>query len=317
MPVIPRKLPLVSAPEPSRNNNAMPPRAPDASAAKAAGASSSRSLSAAPDGGGRRAAPPAPAALETANLNSAEIASEFLAATLFVYICCGTATGVAGTPGWVLHVALTFGLTITVLAYTIGHHSGGQINCAVTLGLVLAGLKEPRQAALNAAAQLCGSVFGAVLLSFTVRESADLTGNLASNSVSDDYDVGSAFLGETIMTFTLMYVILECACNDVSFGNVTLAPLAIGFAVFIAHAFLIPIDGCSINPTRSFGPAVVSWFQGRGGKQFEDYHVFTLAPCLGAALAAAWYTAAKRIPTGVVPRPPKAEPAESREWHNP
>ena len=122
--------------------------------------------------------------------------------------------------GWVLHVALTFGFTITVLAYTIGHHSGGQINCAVTLGLVLTGLKPVAQAAWNVLAQLFGSVVGAGLLAMTVNKSADLTGNLASNRVGDDYRVGSAFLCETMMTFTLMYVVLECACNDVTAGNV-------------------------------------------------------------------------------------------------
>ena len=97
--------------------------------------------------------------------------------------------------------------------------------------------------------------------------------------------------------------------SNSGWNQVTLAPLAIGLAVFIAHAVLIPIDGCSINPTRSFGPAVVSWAQDRhGSAAFSNFHVFTVAPCLGATLAAAWYAAAKHIPTGVAPALAKEEP---------
>lgn len=86
--------------------------------------------------------------------------AEFVGMTLFVIIGCGNAMGIQGSgstggsggdeestagettsmiPGWVLMVALVFGLSITTLAYTIGHYSGGQMNCAVTLGLVLTG----------------------------------------------------------------------------------------------------------------------------------------------------------------------------------
>merc|ERR1719412_222781 len=84
---------------------------------------------------------------------------------LFVFICVGTATGVAGgtennppgQEGWVLQVALTFGLCITALAYTIGHRSGGQINCAVTFGLVIQGVVSPIQGAINFVFQMLGS----------------------------------------------------------------------------------------------------------------------------------------------------------------
>ena len=117
----------------------------------------------------------------------------------------GCATGVAGTPGWVQQVSLTFGLTITVLAYTIGGRSGGHINGAVTLGLFAAKqIKAPNgsseykdaapQALANIVAQLLGSTIGSAALSTIVDQKADLTGGLGTNGVSDNYtqEIGRA-----------------------------------------------------------------------------------------------------------------------------
>ena len=230
----------------------------------------------------------------------------------------GCATGVAGTPGWVQQVSLTFGLTITVLAYTIGGRSGGHINGAVTLGLFAAKqIKAPNgsseykdaapQALANIVAQLLGSTIGSAALSTIVDQKADLTGGLGTNGVSDNYTQGEAFFGEVIMTFVLMYVVLETACNPKNAGNIVLAPVAIGFAVYLGHVVLIPIDGCSINPTRSFGPAVVASAQGRrkcgttGGEgcdapsRWNDWWVWTFGPCIGALIAVAYYKVVEKV----------------------
>merc|ERR1712228_608929 len=99
-----------------------------------------------------------------------------------------------------------------------------------------------------------------------------------------------ALVGEIVCTFVLMYVVLETACNEKSGANRALAPLAIGLAVFLAHMILIPIDGCSINPTRTFGPAVVQSFRESKGV-WDDMWVFWLGPFLGSALAVLAYKA--------------------------
>jgi len=215
-------------------------------------------------------------------------------------------------------VSLTFGLTITVLAYTIGGRSGGHINGAVTLGLFAAKqIKAPNgsseykdaapQALANIVAQLLGSTIGSAALSTIVDQKADLTGGLGTNGVSDNYTQGEAFFGEVIMTFVLMYVVLETACNPKNAGNIVLAPVAIGFAVYLGHVVLIPIDGCSINPTRSFGPAVVASAQGRrkcgttGGEgcdapsRWNDWWVWTFGPCIGALIAVAYYKLVEKV----------------------
>merc|ERR1712060_769865 len=87
----------------------------------------------------------------------------------------------------------------------------------------------------------------------------------------------------------LCYVVWETAVAKHSTCGIN-ACIAIGFAVFLAHLLLLPIDGCSINPTRSFGPAVVGAIcnceNGPGGKGMEDLWLMFVCPLMGAAIAA-------------------------------
>jgi len=189
-------------------------------------------------------------------------AAEFLAMLLFVIIGCGVACAHgAGDASQRLVVAFAFGMGILVLAYTIGHHSGGQINCAVTFALVLGGKLPIIQGVVNLVAQLAGSMAGAGVLAAMFPCDADMTNGLGTNMIANDtrggkFDIVHAFIGEVAMTFLLCYVVYEVAVNPR--GNTPNAVIAIGFAVFLAHLVLLPIDGCSINPTRSTGPAIVS-----------------------------------------------------------
>merc|ERR1719284_1965841 len=107
--------------------------------------------------------------------------------TLFVAIGCGSAMAVCNESGWVLQVALSFGLAISALAYAIGHYSGGQMNCAVTLGLVLVGQCGIIQGILNFVAQILGSITGALILRGMFPEAKDKTGGLGSNGVSEGW----------------------------------------------------------------------------------------------------------------------------------
>ena len=131
--------------------------------------------------------------------------------------------------------------------------------------------------------------FGSGLLSLVYRKSSDRTNGLGSNRVGPGFSPRQAFLGEAIMVFILMYVVLETAVNKKNKANAALAPVAIGFAVYIGHTMLIPVDGCSLNPTRSFGPALVSYIQNRGPNYFRDFWVFVIGPVTGATVAAAYY----------------------------
>jgi len=227
-----------------------------------------------------------------APLSMKKVVAEFIAMTLFVFVGCGSAMSIAKEEGsaWVFQVSMTFGLAITVLAYTVGHYSGAQINCAVTLGLVIYGHVGVMQGFLNFLGQMVGAVLGAILLKMMYPESKDCTGGLGCNGVSEGWSQFGALIGEFVGTFLLVYVVFETAVNSATAANSALAPLAIGLSVFLAHSVLIPVDGCSINPTRTFGPALVQSLTGGGGAPWKDMWVFWVGPLLGAAAAAGVYT---------------------------
>jgi len=218
-------------------------------------------------------------------LNGRAVLHEFIGMTLFVYTGCGVAkTGASGT----LDIAFAFGMAIMVLVYCTAHTSGGQLNWAVTFGLMCAGMLEPLQGCANMLAQLFGAVLGATLLLATLPENA--RGTLGSNQIQGDYTKGAAFIAEMIFTYFLVFTVFQTAIDARAITGTdqvsrpVAAPIAIGFCVFLAHLFLIPITGCSINPTRSFGPALVATIDGEKGL-FDDFWVFFVAPMLGGAIA--------------------------------
>lgn len=144
------------------------------------------------------------------------------------------------------------------------------------------------QGIANLLCQLVGSVLGACLLAVIFPCDQDLTTTLGTNVINPNYGARRVLVGEAFGTFLLCFTVWETAVTpQASCGKN--ACIAIGFAVFLAHVVLLPIDGCSINPTRSFGPAVVSKFRGCnnytvGG--LDDLWVMWAGPLIGAALAA-------------------------------
>jgi MIP family channel proteins len=237
------------------------------------------------------------------------VAAELVAMTMFVIIGCGTACAHGASDGETrLVVALAFGMGILVLAYAVGPHSGGQINCAVTFSLVLGGQVPWYQGLANLFAQLVGSVLGACFLCIVFPCEGDLTQTLGTNIVEREiYGQGRAFAGEVFGTFLLCYVVWETAVSKHSTTGQN-ACIAIGFAVFLAHLILLPIDGCSINPTRSFGPAIVGKIRDcntiASERGLEDLWIMFAGPLTGAALAALLqrpFLKEKRNPDAVVP----------------
>ena len=251
------------------------------------------------DGGARA---PVPTMIDLARGSLAE----FVAMLLFVFFGCGSASsnahfkGGQWDPAATTIIALQFGLAITVLAFATAHTSGGHINCAVTFALTIVGTCHPLRAICYVVAQLSGSVVGAALLKATTSGDAsalDRTGGLGANgyqhaSVTD----GNAFLVEAMGTLLLVFVVLETAVNAkavttdgeimVRGNKQNLAPIPIGLAVFLAHVVCIPITGCSINPTRSFGPALVA------GK-WDKHWMWWVAPLTGSAIASLLWGAVK------------------------
>jgi MIP family channel proteins len=222
-------------------------------------------------------------------VNVKALVAEFVGMALFVTVATGTAVGLSslsvdsnGEYDAGVHAvgtAMAFGFTITSLAYATGHTSGGQFNPAVTMGLVASGRLPAIQGALNIVSQVSGAIVGSTILYFMYPGGGEHS-SLGSNELSPAMSAGQAFLGEMIATFALVFVVLETACNSQSKDVRTMAPLAIGYTVFVAHLLLIPFTSCSINPARSFGPAIVS------GTWGEDFWVFIVGPTVGGLAAA-------------------------------
>jgi len=227
--------------------------------------------------------------------------AEMVGMFLFVLCGAGTAMSIPHGDGWILHVSLAFGLAITVLAYAFGHHSGAQFNCAVTFGLVLAGKLGAVQGLFNTLAQTVGATLAAFALEAIIPQANDQTFGLggpgmASNGLASNVTTGSAFLGETLFTCLLVLVVLETACSKSSAANRGFAPMAIGLAVFLGHSIMIPLDGCSINPTRTFGTAFVAWTNSNVKvSPWSNFWVFILGPLTGAALAVVIYHVQRKL----------------------
>jgi aquaporin Z len=219
--------------------------------------------------------------------------AEFLGTFFLVFLAVGAAVfgisatvGVGGTgPGsGVLGVAFAFGLVLFALAYAFGPISGTNVNPAVTLGMLLAKRLSIGDAIGYWIAQFFGATAGAALLQAFVSYFGvtDHTGALGTNS----YDNGAinmtgAFVLETVLTAVFVLVILLVTEKA---ATPTLAGAAIGFTLVLVHIVGIPLTGTSVNPARSFGPALFV-----GGEALSQLWLFIVAPLVGAVLAwAAW-----------------------------
>ena len=224
--------------------------------------------------------------------------------TLFVWVGCSTAVasqamailnpGTTNDNTLLTAVALAFGFGITVLVYSIAPISGGHINPAVTLAFVLLGQMDIVTGIMYVLSQCMGAILGAALVWGTTASQAlmDMDGDgsnappflIGSNSVHAGLPLGSAFLGETLGTFVLVWTVLMTAVHKKSIAA-NIAPIAIGWSVMLAHLVLVPLTGCGINPARSLGPHVVCLLAGvevltRG------WWIYYTAPFVGATIAA-------------------------------
>ncbi|EPS68613.1 hypothetical protein M569_06155, partial [Genlisea aurea] len=216
------------------------------------------------------------------------VIAEFIATLLFLYITVLTvigyksqfATDVCGGVG-ILGIAWAFGGMIFVLVYCTAGISGGHINPAVTFGLFLARKVSLVRAFLYIVAQCLGAICGCGLVKSFQRAFYVEHGG-GANGLSVGYSRGTGLAAEIIGTFVLVYTVFSATDpkrNARDSHVPVLAPLPIGFAVFMVHLATIPITGTGINPARSFGAAVVY------GRAWENHWIFWVGPFIGAAIA--------------------------------
>ncbi|SNT45680.1 aquaporin Z [Asanoa hainanensis] len=206
-------------------------------------------------------------------------AAEFVGTLLLVFVGAGSAVA-ARVDGGVVVVALTFGLTLLVLVYAIGPISGCHVNPAVTLGALIARRISVVGAIGYWIAQFGGAAVAGLGLWILTRYGgvADQTGALATNSYGPHINLGGTFLLEIVLTFLLVLVVLVVTSRS---EQAAFAGLAIGLALAATNLVAITLDGASINPARSLGPAIFE-----GGEPLRQLWVFIVAPLAGGLLAA-------------------------------
>ncbi|XP_047322907.1 aquaporin PIP2-7 [Impatiens glandulifera] len=239
--------------------------------------------------------PPAPF-LGTAELTRwsfyRALIAEFVATLLFLYVTVATVIGYKKQSGpcegvGLLGIAWAFGGMIFVLVYCTAGISGGHINPAVTFGLFLARKVSLIRALGYMIAQCLGAISGVGLVKAIMKQPFNHLGG-GTNSVSDGYNTGTALGAEIIGTFVLVYTVFSATDPKRSARDShvpVLAPLPIGFAVFMVHLATIPITGTGINPARSFGAAVIY----NNKKVWDDQWIFWVGPFVGALAAAAYH----------------------------
>ena len=204
--------------------------------------------------------------------------------TMFlVLLACGSAV-LAGPVIGGLGIGICFGLVLICLCYAIGNISGCHVNPAVSFAMLLAGKLSGKDFVGYVVAQFIGAAIGAGFLAAFMGlgdgfSYGGITGSndLATNVLQPGATSMMALLAEGLLTFFFVFVIL--GATDEKFGFGKFAGLAIGIALGLVNIVGIPVDNCSVNPARSFGPAVFS------PEAFGDFWIMVVGPLVGAAIA--------------------------------
>lgn len=209
--------------------------------------------------------------------------AEGIGTMFLVLLACGSAV-LAGPVIGGLGVGLCFGFVLVCLCYCIGNISGCHVNPAVSFAMLLSGKMSFKEFVGYVIAQLIGAAVGAAFL-YLLTKSGDyfnfggITGDstLATNVLQPGATSGMALITEALLTFFFVFIILGATDAKKGFGK--FSGLAIGLALGLVNIVGIPVDNCSVNPARSFGPALFS------PDAWGDFWIMVVGPLVGAAVA--------------------------------
>jgi MIP family channel proteins len=179
-------------------------------------------------------------------------------------------------------IGLTFGLVVLVLIYAIGPISGAHFNPAVTIAFVISRYFPKSEALAYIISQLLGAITASLVLLLLFGNISHLGATVPIGSE------GQSLVLEFLLTFLLMFVIMSVSTGSKEVGQ--MAGLAVGLTVGLEAIFAGPISGASMNPARSFGPALI-------GLYFPHHWVYWVGPILGATLGALAYKSLRIIET--------------------
>ncbi len=219
-----------------------------------------------------------------------KLLAELIGTFSLVLFGCGAAviSGVSSTgPSGIglLGISFAFGLAVVAMAYAIGGITGCHINPAITVSMLVAGKINTGDAVRYIIGQFAGATLAAGVLYLILKGSPGFVMGewaLGSNGWGEGYLGGynttSAFVTEAVLTFLFLFVIFAATSK---WGNGTMAGLAIGLTLVLIHLVAIPVTGTSVNPARSFGPAIFAQ-----GKALTQLWLFFAAPLAGGIAAA-------------------------------
>lgn len=237
---------------------------------------------------------------------SAELLKKGVAELVGTFVLVVFACGVAQiTGGNLVPTALAFGLVIVAMAYSIGNISGCHINPAVSLGVFIYNKLSKKEGfgwkelVVYVVAQFIGAILGALVLELIFISVAKTNGLALGSDAVNTSILGTGMVGlwlgflvEVILTFCFVTAVLGVTSKP-EFSKV--AGLVIGGALTLVHLLGINLTGTSVNPARSFGPALVALINGYT-EGIKEIWIFLIAPLVGAALAAVlyWYLSSKK-----------------------
>jgi MIP family channel proteins len=207
-------------------------------------------------------------------------ASEFIGTFALVFVGSGAimTSRISGSTAGLVEVALAHGIILAVMVSALMRVSG-HFNPAVTLGFLATRRIEAMMAALYIVAQLLGAIAAAYALKAAYPEAVFVATRGGGQSVALDITGGQAFILETVATFFLVFVIFGTA---VDLRGPKIGGLAIGLTIAADILAIGPLTGASMNPARSFGPAVASGV-------YEAQLLYWAAPITGGLIAALLY----------------------------
>jgi aquaporin NIP len=199
------------------------------------------------------------------------LAAEFIGTFALVFAGTGAIIIDSMTGGAVTHVgvALTFGLIVLAMIYTVGDISGAHLNPAVSLGFFAARRFPLREVIPYIASQCGGGLAASAVLHLLFPQNEMLGTTIPAGSASQ------SFVLELILTAILMFVILGVSTGAAEKGIT--AGIVVGAVIGLEAMFAGPICGASMNPARSLGPALISG-------HFQYLWIYVLAPVIGACI---------------------------------
>jgi len=224
--------------------------------------------------------------------------SEFSATLMFVFIGTGAVIATKATLGEsaiqipsLTVIALAHGFAIMVLVYAVGEISGGHINPAVTWACLITHRISVLRAVTYVISQLIGAIVGSALLESIIPP--DFQFSMGCHSLNPLLTPAQGFGAETIFTFIFIFIVFATAISPFAgkfsplssgggreYGPGKLTPFAVGMTILVLHTVGIPLTGASMNPARSFGPAVVR------GTCWANHWIYWIGPLVGSTAAA-------------------------------